>query len=374
MINIPTSYEDSRQNFRDRLTALSRLWPKARLEKQILTSAQDLSIDWLRAEAMQHKEKLLVISTGLHGIEGYIGSAILQLFIDEFLPRLNPDTTGILLIHSLNPWGMSQWKRINPNNVDLNRNFISGSFSSAEMVNNDYKLLLSFLCPGRPVGGLLTEKWVFISGLVRTVIRLGTLRLREAALMGQYEYPSGIYFGGQSIQEETRVMMKLYQDSFMGYKHIIHLDLHSGYGPRDQMTVVTSPMDSRSALEIKQQYQLARVAGANPGEFYSMHGDMNDWEYELVRTKLPGSSIFAANFEFGTYGKTFLSEARSLRITILKNQKNLYGGSTATGDWIDREYRELYLPNDSTWFEKARQDARQAFKGIFNAEEITNST
>jgi hypothetical protein len=133
-------------------------------------------------------------------------------------------------------------------------------------------------------------------------------------------------------------------------------------------------MDSRSALEIKQQYQLARVAGANPGEFYSMHGDMNDWEYELVRTKLPGSSIFAANFEFGTYGKTFLSEARSLRITILKNQKNLYGGSTATGDWIDREYRELYLPNDSTWFEKARQDARQAFKGIFNAEEITNST
>jgi hypothetical protein len=374
MINIPASYQDSRQYFRECLSALRELWPNARLDKQSLTAAQDLSIDWLRAEALQHREKLLIITTGLHGIEGYIGSAILQLFVDEFLPRLKPDSTGILLIHSLNPWGMSQWKRINPNNVDLNRNFISGDLSSAELVNNDYKSLLTFLCPGRPVGGLLTEKWVFISGLVRTVIRLGTQRLREAALMGQYEYPSGIYFGGQSIQEETRIMMQLYQDSFMGYKRIIHLDLHSGYGPRDQMTVVTSPMDNRSALEIKQQYQLARVAGANPEEFYSMHGDMNDWEYELVRTKIPGSSIFAANFEFGTYGRKFLSEARSLRITILKNQKNLYGGSAATGEWIDREYRELYLPNDPAWFEKARQDARQAFNGIFNSEGITISS
>ncbi len=167
--------------------------------------------------------------------------------------------------------------------------------------------------------------------------------------------------------------MQLYLDSFMGYKRIIHLDMHSGYGPRDQMTVVTSPLDNRSALEIKQQYQLARVAGANPEEFYSMHGDMNDWEYELVRTKMPGSSIFAANFEFGTYGEAFLSEARSLRITILKNQKNIYGGSAATGDWIDREYRELYLPADPAWFEKARQDASQAFKGIFQSEGIMKS-
>ncbi len=373
MINIPASYEASRQYFRERLSTLHELWPNARLDKQILTAAQDLSIDLFRAEALQHSEKLLIITTGLHGIEGYIGSAILQLFIDEYLPRINPDTTGILLIHCLNPWGMSQWKRINPNNVDLNRNFISGSFSSAELVNNDYKPLLSFLCPDRPVGDLLTEKWIFASGLVKTVIRLGTLRLRQAALMGQYEYPSGIYFGGQSIQEETRVLMQLYLDSFMGYKRIIHLDIHSGYGPRDQMTVVTSPLDNRSALEIKQQYQLARVAGANPEEFYCMHGDMIDWEYELVRTKMPGSSIFAANFEFGTYGEAFLSEARSLRITILKNQENIYGGSAATGDWIDREYRELYLPADPAWFEKARQDASQAFKGIFQSEGIMKS-
>ena len=78
--------------------------------------------------------------------------------------------------------------------------------------------------------------------------------------------------------------------------------------------------------------------------------------------KIPGSSIFAANFEFGTYGKSFLAEARSLRITILKNQKNLFGGQCGNRRWIDREYRELYLPKEPAWFEKALCDARQAFQ------------
>ena len=205
-----------------------------------------------------------------------------------------------------------------------------------------------------------------------TVIRLGTGRLREAALMGQYDYPSGIYFGGQSLQEETRTIMKLYQESFKGYHRIVHIDLHSGYGPRYQMTVVTSPCDSRDAQTIKRDYHLERVAGANPDEFYSMHGDMNDWEYELVREKFPRAGIFAANFEFGTYGNAFLGEARSLRITILKNQKNLYAGPPKSVDWVDREYRELYMPEEPAWLEKAIMDARRAFQGILKAEGIVN--
>lgn len=372
MISIPATYLEFRQRFRDDLPVVRRAWPKVRLEKHTLAVGKDLSIDWLRADALKRKEKLLVITTGLHGIEGYIGSAVLQLFIDEYLPRITPEMTGILLIHSLNPWGMDQWKRVNSNNVDLNRNFISGEFRSPQLENKDYPRLIPFLCPDRPMGSLMVEKWDFVVSLIKTILRLGGSRLREAALMGQYDYPSGIYFGGQSLQEETKTMMKLYQDSFKGYQRIVHLDLHSGYGPRYQMTVVTSPLDGRSALEIKRQYQLERVAGANPDEFYSMHGDMNDWEYELVREKFPLASIFAANFEFGTYGNSFLAEARSLRITILKNQKDQFGSPEKTGVWVDREYRELYLPQESAWYDKVWQDARQGFNGILAVEGIIN--
>jgi hypothetical protein len=370
MITIPATYQESRQKFRDYLPIIRKTWPDARLQKHILAGQDDLSIDWIRADARGRKEKLLIISTGLHGIEGYIGSAVLQLFINEFLPQIKSESTGLLLIHSLNPWGMSLWKRVNPDNVDLNRNFISGEFQSPELENKDFPRLMTFLCPGRPLGKLITEKARFITGLIQTVIRLGTSRLREAALMGQYDHPSGIYYGGQLLQPETQMLMDLYRDSFRGYKRIVHLDLHSGYGPRYQMTVVTSPRDDRDAGLMKEQYHLERVAGANPEEFYSMHGDMNDWEYELVRENYPHAGIFAANFEFGTYGDSFLAEARSLRITILKNRKNQFGGNLKTGEWVDREYRALYLPGEPAWFEKVKLDAHQAFKGILTAERI----
>jgi predicted deacylase len=370
MATIPSTYRESRQYFRDNLKTIRRFWPTARLERAEIGNSGDLTMDWFLAHAQKRREQLLVITTGLHGIEGYIGSAVMQLCIDEFLPRIDPGTTGIVLIHSLNPWGMDQWKRINPNNVDLNRNFIDGQFQSPSLVNADFSRLIPFLCPDRALGSLLEEKARFVFGLLVTILRLGATRLREAALMGQYEYPSGIYFGGHSLQQETRTIMKLYQDSFKGYGRIVHLDLHSGYGPRDQMTVVTSPHEARDAETIKQAYNLGRVAGANPEEFYSMHGDMNDWEYEYVRKKLPRASIFAANFEFGTYGNSFLAEARSLRITILKNQKDRYGSPEKTGEWVDREYRELYLPQESGWYEKVWQDARQGFNGILTAEGI----
>jgi Protein of unknown function (DUF2817) len=370
MAAFPSSYQESRQRFRDDLAAIRRFWPSAHLNHTVIDGSADGTIDWILANARKHREKLLVITTGLHGIEGYIGSEVMQLCIEEFLPRIDPDTIGILLIHSLNPWGMSHWKRVNPKNVDLNRNFISVEFQSPVLNNPDYPHLSSFLCPDRPLGNLSVEKVRFAAGLLKTVIHLGSGRLREAALMGQYDYPSGIYFGGQSLQEETRTIMKLYQDTFKGYHRIVHLDLHSGYGPRYQMTVVTSPRDERDAQMIKRDYHLERVAGANPDEFYSMHGDMNDWEYELVQEKYPRASIFAANFEFGTYGDSFLAEARSLRITILMNQKNQYGGSAVTGAWVDREYRELYLPEEPAWIEKVQFDARQAFEGILTGEGI----
>jgi hypothetical protein len=368
MSDIAVTYQEARQNFRGQLANIRRSWPSARLDQHALSDNKDLSIDWILVNARTRKEKLLVISTGLHGIEGYIGSAVMQLFFNEFIHRIDPYYTGVLFIHSQNPWGMSNWERTNPNNVDLNRNFISGTFQSPQMDNLDYPRLKTFLCPDRPLSTLMAEKARFVAGLLMTLLQVGTSRLREATLMGQYDFPQGIYFTGQAHQEETRLLMGLYQNAFKGYQRIVHIDLHSGYGPRDQMTVVTSPLERLNSEEIQKKYRLGRVAGANPDEFYSMHGDMNDWEYKLVQMTYPGASIFAANFEFGTYGDSFLAEARSLRITIMKNQMNQYGGLKKTEKWVEREYRELYLPSEPAWYAKVWHDARQAFLGILTAE------
>src|ERR1051326_2712065 len=74
--------------------------------------------------------RVLVHSSGLHGVEGFAGSAIqLQLLDNVPVP---PADTAIVVVHILNPYGMAWLRRVNENNVDLNRNFRSnGSYAGA---------------------------------------------------------------------------------------------------------------------------------------------------------------------------------------------------------------------------------------------------
>jgi hypothetical protein len=374
MPTIPDSYEQSRERFRTRLDLLRPLWPASRLTSIPQPYEPDLTTDVISAAAglfgsgTAEQLRLLVLSTGLHGIEGYLGSAALELFFEEYLSRLDPLTTGLLLIHAINPWGMKYWKRTNPANVDLNRNFFERDFAMLKDFNTDYPALSPFLNPQRPLDNLAAEKFRFAGQTLQKLITFGPRRVREAALMGQYHQPNGIYFGGTERQPETKAMMDLYRSAFTGYKQIIHLDLHIGYGPRDQMTLVTSPHEKMTAAETSAKYGTPRVAAANPDEFYTMQGDMTDWEYKLVEQEFPGTKFFGAACEFGTFGESILAGARSLRITIFKNQLNQHGASPAAARWVENEYRELYLPSEAAWFEKAVVDARQTFEGVFGAE------
>ncbi|MCJ7433770.1 MAG: M14 family metallopeptidase [Anaerolineales bacterium] len=363
MTTIPASYESSRERFRARLKTIRAHWSNAQLMSRPLED--DLTMDWIHAEPLKTKEKLVVISTAQHGIEGYVGSAMLELFIEEFLPRLDPQTTGVLLIHAINPWGMKHRKRNNTNNVDLNRNFTDDDFASLKNVNADYPSLNWFLNPPKAVTNLILDRINFAGQTLHALVTYGVKRIREASLMGQYRFPQGIYFGGTELQPETKVLMNLYRAAYQDYRTIIHLDLHTGYGPRTQMTVVTSPQEKMTADETSRKYHVPLVAAANPDDFYTMHGDMIDWEYLLVGNK---AHYFGATCEFGTFGEGILPGARSLQITILKNRTNQFGAIASAQSWIDREYGELYLPSEPAWFEKAKADVRATFNSILGAE------
>jgi len=52
------------------------LWPAARLTSHRLAKEEDTTIDRLAAEAKKHKDKLFILTTGLHGVEGYVGAGM----------------------------------------------------------------------------------------------------------------------------------------------------------------------------------------------------------------------------------------------------------------------------------------------------------
>lgn len=364
MPSIPVSYEQSRARFRAHLDDLTARWPGTTLTILPLETDPSLTTDVFTAPALAVKNRLVVITTGEHGIEGYLGSVIMELFIEEYSPRLDPRTAGLLLIHAINPWGMCHWERQNSRNVDLNRNFIDGDFAALKATNPDYPALSAYFAPQKALNNLTGAKLGFAISTIKNILAFGPKRIREAALMGQYHAPEGIYFGGFELQPETITLMDVYRKGFAGYSEIIHLDMHTGYGPRDCMTMVTSLLEAMPGDEIARRYGAPRVAAANPDEFYTMQGDMIDWEYRLVSREFPQTKFFAATCEFGTYGDSTLQAARSLRTTILKNQLNRHRGSPRAAEWVNNEFRELYIPSDPAWLEKALIDARGVFDAI----------
>ncbi len=367
MIRLPSTYNSSREQFRASLASFSTGWLDSRVETYPLSFDSSLTIDVIIAHANKQKEKLFILTTGLHGIEGYVGSGIIQLFIEEYLPKFNPDTTGIIIVHPINPHGMKHHQRVNKNSVDLNRNFNNISFEQLKEINAHYESFGFLLNPSRPLKGELYEKVFFLWNVFKALPR-GVKLIRETALMGQYRIHNGMQFGGFELQEETKFMMNLYETVVKDYSQILALDIHTGYGPRYQMTLINPPSRKETAEETARRFKVKKAAGVNPEEFYTIHGDMSEWLSQMMRSKYPNKPFYAGAFEFGTYGDSLWQAIRSLRITVLEHAFRWFGGNASIKNWIQKEYDELFLPAEKKWREKAQADAREAFDGIFNAE------
>jgi len=368
-ITFPSSYEDSRARFIRDFELLRPQWADSRLESVPLKTDPTLSIDYAWAEPRK-KENLIIISTGLHGIEGYVGSVMLKIFMDEFAPRLNLENTGLLLVHAINPWGMKNRRRYNENNADLNRNFVwDENFDSK--INPDYEPLTPLLNPARPITNLFASDIAFFSRLIGRIVKLGILRIRQGMLSGQYRHPRGVQFGGQSTQESTQLMRGLFQRAFNEYEQVIHLDMHTGYGPRYQMSFVNSTQEPASSQELTRRFNYPLIVAATPSDFYSVSGDITEYFYQLRDEKYPSKKLFATCFEFGTFGGSLPMQIRSMRITILENRLFQFGAkSKSLHNAVRKEYEELFFPAEIKWREKAMQDSRQAFEGVLGSYEI----
>jgi predicted deacylase len=368
----PTSYEDSRERFRRGLSLLRSKWPDARLESHPLNTYPDLSIDWIWAEPAM-KENIILLTTALHGVEGFVGSAMQYLFMQEYLPRLDPENTGLLLVHAINPWGMKHRERYNPNNVDLNRNFIpDGKYDPT--LNPLYPELRNLLAPQYRINSIFGETLRFAFKVIALMAKHGVKAGRDGILMGQYSDPDGFYYGGNKREEETSVMMDLFQIVMRDYQTILHFDMHSGYGPRYEMSISNPSNDPLSSAEFAARYNYPLVVKANPDEFFTTLGDISAYTYHLQETEFPEKTVLATCFEFGTFGESLLAGIRSLRAEIMHKQLlNHDAKNEKIARTIRKEFEQLFFPAEVRWREKALADGRQAFEGILRAYHLLTS-
>jgi hypothetical protein len=236
----------------------------------------------------------VVVSSGLHGVEGVFGSAIQRAYLRKLVVRDIVDSRGqFVFIHSLNPFGFAELRRVNEDNVDLNRNFLIPGESYHGASEGDAKLN-NFLNP--PVA----PRHVDFS-FARALWELGHVglpALKQAIAEGQYAYPKGIFFGGHEAARSTQIVQVNIMRWIRG-RHVVHLDFHSGLGKYAKYKLLIpaelGPQELRSYRELFGSQ--VELAGSGQGLAYRIRGDLG--RYMAATAKHVDYRFLFA--EFGTY-------------------------------------------------------------------------
>ncbi|WP_235420829.1 M14 family metallopeptidase [Jeotgalibacillus soli] len=363
-----TNYEESRAAFRSHLEKIKELWPDAQLTTEKIGQEKDNTIDMIYSEARTTNDQVLFFTSGEHGIEGYTGAAVIHLFTDEYLSKLNPETTGICLIHALNPWGMRHFRRVTENNVDLNRNYFLDRSSVPVDVNKHYENEAALFLPAGKITSLKAEKKKLHAQLVKALAAEGYSGITEAKGMGQFQFEKGVYYGG-AFEEDSAIFLKKVQKKLLQtFQRIIHMDWHTALGPSNEITMVMSEIDSREAEEMKDKYGLKNIQKFSP---HDVKGDSTNYFHEIKNQDFPERYLFSALFEFGTFGTDKKAELREFMTIILEN--HLYWDGAENEDDIENilnEFRAMFYPVDKKWLQDVVKQARLGIEGVLRGEEL----
>ncbi len=294
---------------------------------------EELAIDigWFGA---CRPRRVFVHSSGVHGVEGYAGSAIQLQWLERGMPALH-DGDAILLVHMLNPYGAAWLRRVNENNVDLNRNFRVNDEHEPES-DGDYATLDSILNPRSPPtadGFYARAAWL--------VSRHGMARLRQTIVSGQKVNPRGLFYAGRT-PEAGPAAYECYLKSHLGEAvRIVAIDVHTGLGRygRDALMVDAS-MGSAQAKDNMRRCFGARLQWSDgPDSAYRARGT----QQELYERLFPRADVHFATQEFGT-----LHGVRVLAALRAENRWHHYGNGTLDHP-AKRRLLDVFSPPDEKW-------------------------
>ena len=366
-------YDDVRTHVLDTVDALNAKGYNAELSSYALDESDGLYIDSIYIPATEKQTNLIVITTGVHGIEGYIGSVMLDVFWEEiYSSEINKANTGVLVVANVNPYGMKYHRRYNENNVDLNRNFILDWDTFDTTVNKDYPKVDTFLGPKKTMGNIIGHELSFYGSMIVELIQDGADTISDALLGGQYEYAEGVYYGGNGDEASTTYLKDVFKQTLESeYENIVHIDVHSGYGPRYNMVIFNSVFETMTEAESVALFGYDYVIANDSEDFYATTGDTTDYYYRLKEQLGTDNSLFSTCFEFGTIGDSFVDGIISMKYTIEENQNHWNpSNNTTTNEIIKERYQELFYPTEKEWREKTIEDFSVACKGVLKAKLI----
>ncbi|HEX4355103.1 MAG TPA: M14 family metallopeptidase [Polyangiales bacterium] len=323
---------------------------RLQLQSHSVDEADDLTVTAALLEA-ERPRRVFVLSIGIHGVEGYAGSAIARHLLAGLLDRIDQRDTGILLVHALNPYGFANFVRVNANNIDLNRNVEALGEALFATDSHAYSALTPLLAPQRRRGPEGIERARYQSQLVAALVRHGRGKLRQASLAGQFIDPRGIFYGGQRVEPEIGFFQRLYESLSSEYEEVLLTDLHTGYGAWGEAYPLFGRADS---IGLRALIDGGVTDASGQDKTYTVYGDLVGYCFKTAKRLRPQGVFNGLVIELGTHGLSMLDQARDLYTVVSENQARQHGVSDERAAAAAREkFREMFYPSDRAWRDRA---------------------
>ena len=342
------SYDAARTRFRATAKRLAATRAGAEIGALAVPSATDadLTIDFVYLPATGVREKLVIVTSGVHGAEAFVGSAVQEMLMATM--AVDATKTSVLFVHALNPWGYKHRRRVTEGNVDLNRNLSSDPALFAT-TNETYRALDAFLNPTHAVSNWDVNTDLF--ELLGEIVVHGQTALRDATLVGQYELDKGIYFGGFAPVAQKAPLEALFRRVAFGHRAVFLMDLHTGYGERGKLHYFgdAGPRSGDAMKTVFAGYAIDS-AETNP-DFYATSGDLVVWLGQIIPED---TTYIGTTLEYGTLdSQTTLGGIRSLQRMRLENQGHHHGfASESARRGVLQRFADMFDPPDGAWRKK----------------------
>lgn len=331
----------------------------------------DLSVDTVYLPATAPGANLLVMLSGVHGLEGYAGSAIQSMFLHEILPRLDRRKYGVLLAHAMNPYGFKNHLRNTENHVNLNRNCSTRPDLYREK-NAESLRMSDLFIPRLAVDSAICHL------VQKRNQRDGRLHFDDISMdafikavgVGQWENPAGLEFGGFQNEPQIADLISELRGRMPEYKDVLLFDLHTGLGERGRLHLLTGDVEGsvdpsffNELFNPAEDQLIYDYTSADTEGFYKTLGATNNIFPELAK---PGQRVCALTMEFGTLGHGIEDQVKSLNQWLLEHQGTHYGyATTDLGNQIRADYLEKFFPAAADWRMMVIATSRALFQKVF---------
>ena len=289
-------------------------------------------------------KRLLVALSGTHGVEGFYGSGCQVKWLQDLGRRSLPADVAVVMIHGINPWGMAWLRRVNEDNIDLNRNHLD--FDGPLPDNRAYDSLHGIYgCP-QLQGPERDHADVLLDEQIRQHGWSAVMSIVEG---GQHGHPDGLFYGGVAPSWSNRTLHQIMQ------KHLDHaevamcFDLHTGAGEYGHPMLLTITESAYPALADAQAiygpWLYTLHTGAGEVSETGVAATATGYTSQALINALPQVRLMPFVIECGTYPGPDVH--RYLRDD---HWLHLHGNpSDATGRDIKLNLLEQFYPADSDW-------------------------